>query len=94
MRRAVVRTGYCAGLGISKTPVREAILELKRQGLVDVQPQRGTFVFEMSADQVVQLAEVRSILELAALGLAMDGDPRALGPTLVRDCLSNGTCVG
>ncbi|PSH62043.1 GntR family transcriptional regulator [Phyllobacterium brassicacearum] len=66
-------------LGISKTPVREAILELKRQGLVDVQPQRGTFVFEMSADQVVQLAEVRSILELAALGLAMDRDQRALG---------------
>lgn len=65
-------------LGISKTPVREAILELKRQGLVDVQPQRGTFVFEMSADQVVQLAEVRAILELAALGLAMDRDQRAL----------------
>nr|WP_255607318.1 GntR family transcriptional regulator [Phyllobacterium sp. 2063] len=65
-------------LGISKTPVREAILELKRQGLVDVQPQRGTFVFEMSADQVVQLAEVRSILELAAFGLAMDRDQHAL----------------
>jgi DNA-binding GntR family transcriptional regulator len=65
-------------LGVSKTPVREALLELKRQGLVEVHPQRGTFVFEMSADQVVQLAEVRSILELAALSLAMDRNRDAL----------------
>jgi len=59
-------------LGISKTPVREAPLELKRQGLVEIHPQRGTFVFEMKSEQVVQLAEVRSILELAALRLAMN----------------------
>lgn len=65
-------------LGVSKTPVREALLELKRQGLVEVHPQRGTFVFEMSSDQVVQLAEVRSILELAALGLAMERNRDAL----------------
>lgn len=65
-------------LGISKTPVREAILELKRQDLVDVQPQRGTFVFEMNTDQVVQLAEIRSILELAALGLVIDRNRGAL----------------
>jgi DNA-binding GntR family transcriptional regulator len=66
-------------LGVSKTPVREALLELKRQGLVEIHPQRGTFVFEMSPDQVVQLAEVRSILELAALRLAMDRNRDALG---------------
>ncbi len=65
-------------LGVSKTPVREALLELKRQGLVEIHPQRGTFVFEMSSGQVVQLAEMRSILELAALRLAMDRNRDAL----------------
>jgi DNA-binding GntR family transcriptional regulator len=65
-------------LGVSKTPVREALLELKRQGLVEIHPQRGTFVFEMSSAQVVQLAETRSILELAALRLAMDRNGQAL----------------
>ncbi|MBB3236514.1 GntR family transcriptional regulator [Phyllobacterium endophyticum] len=65
-------------LGVSKTPVREALLELKRQGLVEIHPQRGTFVFEMSSAQVVQLAEMRSILELAALRLAMDRNGQAL----------------
>jgi DNA-binding GntR family transcriptional regulator len=65
-------------LGVSKTPVREALLELKRQGLVEIHPQRGTFVFEMSSAQVVQLAEMRSILELAALRLVMDRNRDAL----------------
>ena len=65
-------------LGVSKTPVREALLELKRQGLVEIHPQRGTFVFEMSSGQVVQLAEMRSVLELAALRLAMDRNRDAL----------------
>jgi DNA-binding GntR family transcriptional regulator len=57
-------------LGVSKTPVREALLELKRQGLVEVHPQRGTFVFDMNAKDVDKLSEQRAILEIAALRLA------------------------
>jgi DNA-binding GntR family transcriptional regulator len=58
-------------LGVSKTPVREALLELKRQGLVEVHPQRGTFVFDMNAKDVDKLSEHRAILEIAALRLAL-----------------------
>ncbi len=58
-------------LGVSKTPVREALLELKRQGLVEVHPQRGTFVFDMNAKDVDKLSEQRAILEIAALRLAL-----------------------
>lgn len=60
-----------AELGVSKTPVREALMQLKRDGLVEIHPQRGTFVFTMTAEQVRQLSEIRGILETAALDLAM-----------------------
>jgi DNA-binding GntR family transcriptional regulator len=65
-------------LGVSKTPVREALMELKRQGLVEVHPQRGTFVFEMDATQVRKLSELRAILETAALKLAIANDAPGL----------------
>lgn len=65
-------------LGVSKTPVREALMELKRQGLVEVHPQRGTFVFELDATQVRKLSELRGILETAALKLAIANDAPGL----------------
>ena len=60
-----------AELGVSKTPVREAFLQLKNEGLVDIQPQRGTFVFRMTVNQIAQLTVLRELLEVEALRLAM-----------------------
>jgi DNA-binding GntR family transcriptional regulator len=54
-------------LGISKTPVREALVRLKVEGLVDIQPQRGTFVFKLTPEQVGQLCRYRAMIETAAL---------------------------
>jgi DNA-binding GntR family transcriptional regulator len=65
-------------LGISKTPVREALLRLKLSGLVDIQPQRGTFVFQMDDAQVRDLSEYRAILETAAIVLAITRQPEQL----------------
>lgn len=65
-------------LGISKTPVREALLRLKLEGLVDVQPQRGTFVFRMAPDEVRAICAFREIAECEALALAMRHDRDAL----------------
>jgi DNA-binding GntR family transcriptional regulator len=59
------------GLGISKTPVREALLRLKMDGLVDIQPQRGTFVFSMEPHEVRELTAFREVIETEALALAM-----------------------
>jgi DNA-binding GntR family transcriptional regulator len=71
-----------AELGVSKTPVREALLQLKNEGLVFIQPQRGSFIFDLSASEVVQLGELRETLELAALRLAAKYDRRGLGTDL------------
>ena len=67
-----------AELGVSKTPVREALLQLKMEGLVAVHPQRGSFVFEMTASQIVELGELREAIELKALALAMQRNRPAL----------------
>lgn len=59
-------------LGVSKTPVREALAELRREGLVRIVPQKGAFVFTLSAQEVSELCELRVTLESAALRLAME----------------------
>jgi len=59
-----------SSMGTSKTPIREAFAQLKREGLVNVVPQSGTFVFTLSSREVAQLCELRSILEKEAFKLA------------------------
>ncbi|MGC3940815.1 GntR family transcriptional regulator [Roseobacter sp. EG26] len=65
-------------MGISKTPIREALAALNLQGLVQVIPHRGAFVFSLSQDDVVQLCRYRLILETAALNQALAADRDAL----------------
>lgn len=65
-------------MGVSKTPVREALLRLKADGLVAVHPQRGTFVFRLEPDQVGALCRYRALVETAALREAMQAAPRPL----------------
>jgi DNA-binding GntR family transcriptional regulator len=65
-------------LGISKTPVREALLRLRGDGLVDIHPQRGTYVFRIGAEDVGQICRFREILEAAALAEALASDRNGL----------------
>jgi DNA-binding GntR family transcriptional regulator len=65
-------------LGVSKTPVREALLQLKLEGLVDIQPQSGTFVFNPTEAQVREICRFREIVELSALELAIQHDAKGL----------------
>jgi DNA-binding GntR family transcriptional regulator len=51
---------------------------LKRQGLIEVHPQRGSFVFDMDATQVRKLSELREVLELAAIRMVLASDRKAL----------------
>jgi DNA-binding GntR family transcriptional regulator len=67
-----------AQLGISKTPVREALLRLRVDGLIDIQPQRGTFVFSLSPRQVEEICVFREAIEVSAVKLAMESDRAGL----------------
>lgn len=68
---AVSELALATDLSMSKTPVREALLQLKREGLVDIQPQRGSFVFTMNAGQAHQICDFRRTLEREALTQSM-----------------------
>lgn len=59
-----------SSIGTSKTPVREALKQLRIEGLVTVVPQSGTFVFTLSALELVKMCELRLILEMAAFKFA------------------------
>ncbi|WP_282153118.1 GntR family transcriptional regulator [Ruegeria atlantica] len=65
-------------MGISKTPIREALAALNLQGLVQIVPRRGAFVFTLSHEDVVQLCRYRLILESAAMDQALIENPSAL----------------
>ena len=75
---ALSENAIAAELGISKTPVREALLQLKLEKLVDVLPQRGTYVFRMAPDQVAMISELREILETSAVATAIARNHEAL----------------
>ena len=53
-------------LGVSMTPVREAMLALERDGLVETIPYRGSVVKEMSAQEICDVYDVRIALEALA----------------------------
>jgi DNA-binding GntR family transcriptional regulator len=52
-----------AQFGVSRTPIREAFLELAREGLVRLEPRRGAYVTEISPRRVKEMYEMREVLE-------------------------------
>lgn len=57
----------CEQLGISRSPVSDAVTRLASDGLVNVIPQAGTFVARFSMDEIREGAFLREALELAAV---------------------------
>jgi DNA-binding GntR family transcriptional regulator len=71
-----------ADLGLSRTPVREALKRLEREGLIQSFVGRGSYVAELSFQDVLEIYEVRLLLEPFAAGVAAkqmrEDDIRAL----------------
>jgi DNA-binding GntR family transcriptional regulator len=58
-------------LGLTRTPVREAIIKLESEGLVRSYPHRGAFVVNLTLAEVEDLFDVREALEIKAAELAI-----------------------
>jgi DNA-binding GntR family transcriptional regulator len=86
VRDAIFDGGYAPGsqlrevelaeaLGVSRGPVREALLKLEREGLVRSEWHRGTTVTTLSEVDVAELDSLRAALEQLAVGLVADRAP-------------------
>jgi DNA-binding GntR family transcriptional regulator len=73
-----------AELGVSRTPVREALHLLEREGLVRLVPRRGAVVQGFSAGDVRELYELRELLEPTAAALATARASAAERQTVLR----------
>jgi DNA-binding GntR family transcriptional regulator len=54
-------------LGVEPAPVREALVQLQVEGLVEVGPESGLFVFDMTVQEMRQLCAARAALEVGAV---------------------------
>jgi len=66
----VVESRLAAALGISRTPVREAIHKLEREGLLRQDPRRGFFVAGLDRGDIEETFGIRGVLESYAARLA------------------------
>jgi DNA-binding GntR family transcriptional regulator len=57
-------------LGVSRSPVREALRLLESDGFVELQPRRGAFVARLTAQEAAELFEVREAIEVLIAKLA------------------------
>ncbi|MEU4090686.1 GntR family transcriptional regulator [Streptomyces aureus] len=68
-----------ARFGVSATPVREAMLDLAKEGLVDTVPNKGFRVTAVSEKQLDEYTHIRSLIEVpTVVGLAATADPVSL----------------
>lgn len=69
--RILRQAEIAASLGVSHTPVREAIRQLEAEGFVEIIPNRGAMVTGLTEDDAREIFSIRALLESEALRLAI-----------------------
>ena len=59
-------------LDVSRTPIREALLKLEDEGLVEIYPQRGTYISKISIESVYESHFIRESIEIANVKNAIE----------------------
>lgn len=81
-------------LGVSRTPIREAIHKLAQEGLVTIIPRRGAEVAQITEKSMKDVLEVRRALDALCVELACDRITEAELETLRAACDAFEQCVG
>ncbi len=81
-------------LGVSRTPVREALMRLASERLVDIRPQRGTFISRISTKEFAQERFIRLNLELAVMKELMGTKSPAFAKRLSENIGQQQDCAG
>jgi len=68
----VVESEIAAEMGISRGPVREALAELEKEGLIITSPRKGTYVKSFELKDIEEIYTLRALLEGFAVSLALD----------------------
>eukprot|EP00611_Tribonema_gayanum_P013823 TRINITY_DN25040_c0_g1_i1.p1 TRINITY_DN25040_c0_g1~~TRINITY_DN25040_c0_g1_i1.p1 ORF type:complete len:123 (+),score=11.79 TRINITY_DN25040_c0_g1_i1:328-696(+) len=66
---SIRKPDICSRLGVSRSPVADAVAKLATDSLVDVIPQAGTFVTRLSMTDIREGAFIREAIEVAAAEL-------------------------
>ena len=77
--------GLAEQLGVSRIPIREALRQLQAEGFVVLQPHRGAVVATLSAEEAIEIYDIRAALETQALHLAV--------PNLTAEMLAHAEAV-
>lgn len=66
-------------VGVSRTPVREALLKLEVEGLIKLYPKKGALVLAVSAQEIADVVETRLLVEEFAARRAVPASARLIG---------------
>ena len=68
----ITENKVAASYGLSRTPVREAFRRLETEGLIQVIPQRGSFVSRPSVEDILEIYQIRMPLECLSARIAAE----------------------
>lgn len=68
----IIENELCEHFNISRTPIREAILELRKQSMIDIYPKQGTYVSLIDTHIIEEFLGMRSLLESEVAKIACD----------------------
>lgn len=88
------KNAICERLGVSRFPVSEALARLQAEGLVDIQPQRGSTVSLVRIADVLEYMLIRKALEAEAVRVVTDNHSAELIESLNRNISYQRTAAG
>lgn len=80
-------------LGVSRTPLRDALNKLDQEGLIEIRPRAGTFVSTPKSKDIEEIYDLRKALEREAIGLASAFIPTEVIDELLEEVFQADTAI-